>query len=138
MTTGSYFRAYDGTNTVFSVKLGGHLSSGGTTVSAVVGAGAGTTPSAVTVTSTTDSRGTLTVTTGTSTPAGTVITATFAKTYAAAPYVFITPANANTAAAMVSSKIVASAPGATTFTIVSTTTGLTDSTAYSWNYFIIE
>ena len=70
--------------------------------------------------------------------AGTVFTITFAKTYAAAPYVFITPANANTANAMVSSKIVASAPNATTFTIVSTTTALADSTAFLWNYFIIE
>lgn len=138
MTTGKYIECYDGTNTVFAVKLGGHLASAGTAPTAAAGAGAGTGPTGPAVTAgSTDTKGNVTVTIGTPTGTGTIMTVTFAKAYASAPLVILTPATAATAAEMVTSKI-STTSTTTTFTIVSTTTGLTAATAFSWNYYCIE
>jgi len=138
LTTGFYFRAYDGTNNVFAIKLGGHLASAGTAPTAAAGAGAGTTPTGPAVTAgSTDTKGNVTVTIGTPTGTGIIMTVTFAKAYASAPAVFLVPADAATAAEMVTSKIQTDST-TTTFTIVSTSTGLTQATAFSWNYFCIE
>lgn len=103
----------------------------------VAGAGAGTTPGTPTLTNTNDTKGQISITTGTSTPAGVVVTLTFARNYQTAPIVILTPANAATANIMVSSKITA-ASTITTFTINSTTTALADATAYSWFYICLE
>lgn len=138
MTTGAYIAANDGTNQVFAVKLGGHLASAGTAPTAAAGAGAGTTPTGPAVTAgSTDTKGNVTVTIGTPTGTGTIMTVTFAKAYASAPLVILTPATAATAAEMVTSKI-STTSTTTTFTIVSTTTGLTQATAFSWNYVCLE
>lgn len=102
-----------------------------------VGAGAGTTPGTPTLTNANDTKGQISITTGTSTPAGIIITLTFARNYQTAPIVILTPANAATAAIMVTSKIAVTST-TTTFTINSTTTALGDSTAYSWYYHCLE
>jgi len=80
----------------------------------------------------------VTVTIGTPIGTGVIMTVTFAKAYATAPYVFIVPKKAATAAEMVSSKISVLSTTTTTFTIDSTTTGITAATACSWDYWVIE
>ena len=115
-----------------------YLRFGSTIVPTVAaGAGAGTTPVAPTLTNANDLKGQISITTGTSTPAGVIVTLTFARNYQTAPIVILTPANAATANIMVASKIAVTST-TTTFTINSTTTALADSTAFSWYYHCLE
>jgi hypothetical protein len=110
------------------------------------GAGAGTTPTVTMGTNSNDISGVINITTGT-TPTGTnaiVATITFNTAYVTAPFVTLTPANRNAQALTGSTAVLVPAPGqtngttTTTFIIESGTTALTASTAYIWNYQVIQ
>lgn len=104
----------------------------GTVGTGTVGAAAGTGASR-TVTGDGD-KGTISVTTGTGATTGTLITMTF-STRRAAPIVVLTPTNA--AAAGAAAKMYVSSTTTTGFVVSVATSGLTDSTAHTWNYQII-
>jgi len=94
LTTGSYFRANDGSVNVFRVAANGHLVSAQTTVPTIVA----TTPNGITAAVVsaggTDTAGIIT-TTGTQDGSGdTVLDVSFNKAYGVAPKVVLTPVNA--------------------------------------------
>lgn len=115
----------------------GHIVGSSSTPTASAGAGAGTSPGTITVTGS-DLAGNISFTTGTlPTAAAAVLTLTFNTAYGAAPHVVLYPANANTALLSgVTMTYVTSTT--TTFVINAGSTGLTASTAYSWEYHAIQ
>jgi flagellar basal body rod protein FlgC len=64
-------------------------------------------------------------------------TITYNIAYSSSPVVVITPANAATASLMAAQAVWINI-GASNFTINSNTTALTASTAYKWNYIVIQ
>lgn len=110
----------------------------------VAGAGAGTTPTVAVAAGSTDLAGTITVTTGTlPTGAAVISTITYNTAYtgAAPPRVILVPANAAAAAlAGVTQAFVAQSGGSinASFAITAGPTGLAATTAYSWNYMVIQ
>ena len=98
------------------------------------GAGAGT-PSAVRITGT-DTAGRVTIETGPApAPSAIIITVTFARPYANAPYVVTSPAGASASALGFMPYIECSA---TAFTLNSGSVPLGASTTYLWNYHVIQ
>lgn len=104
------------------------------------GAGAGTSPTVSIASGSTDLAGCVNVTTGTL-PTGTnavVATITFNKSFVtSAPFIVLYPANAVTATLSGVSMVFVTST-TTTFVITSGTTALTGSTAYKWNYHVIQ
>lgn len=120
LTTGRYYRAFDGTTAVFGIGANGHIHTAQTTAPTIaVTTQNGITAAAVTAGGT-DVAGIIT-TTGTNDGMGdTVIQVTFNKTYTTAPkVVIITPRNASAAKAAATSLATpyVSATAATTFDI---------------------
>lgn len=100
------------------------------------GTGAGTSPTIAIAGK--DTAGQITITTGSSPTAGaTIVTVTFNVAYAAAPYIALTPANANASALALTSRPF---PGSTTTTFVLTagSAALTAATQYVFNYHVIQ
>jgi hypothetical protein len=114
-----------------------HLKGNSTTPTIAASTGAGTTPSGVTVTGT-DMSGVVALTTGTSPTINAVLaTITYNLAYSTAPVVVITPANAATASLMAAQAVWINI-GTSNFSINTNTTALTASTAYKWNYVVIQ
>ena len=114
------------------VSMATATSSGTPTIAA--GTGAGSSPTIAI--SGTDTCGHITLTTGSSPSASaTIATITFASAFHNTTRVVLTPANAATALAITS---VYCTGGTTTFTVNSTTSALTASTAYAWDYHVME
>lgn len=129
---------FDGNGT-FSTTHYGNIKNGSLTVVTNNTGGAGVSAGVVTLDAgAKDARGTVTLTTGAS-PAASVaiITITFGKAYATAPYVFVTPVVAAGAASLGQARcfITSTVNG---FTINSSTTALSSTTQYGWNYWVIE
>jgi hypothetical protein len=132
-------------DTYFSnVVCCGHLEggTGGTfnnpTIAA--GTGAGTSPTLTLDSHATDVSGTINVTTGTS-PTGsnaTVATITFFAGFGSAPHVVLSPHNAAAAALSGTSQVFGGGETTTAFTVISGSTALAASTAYQWNYHVIQ
>jgi hypothetical protein len=99
--------------------------------------GAGSSPAGLTVTGT-DMSGIVSLTTGTSPSANAVLaTITYNTAYATVPVVVITPANAATAS-LAASQAVWIDITAAGFTINTNGTAVGASTAYKWNYVVIQ
>lgn len=131
--------------TFFSdVYIYGHLmgsySGGGNSPTVTAGAGAGTSPTVSVDSAASDNGGTISVTTGTS-PTGsnaTVVTLNFFAPYNTAPHVILTPHNAAAAALSGATQVFGGGETTAHFTITSGSTALTTSTAYQWNYHVIQ
>ncbi len=108
----------------------------GTADSVAAGAGAGTTPTIAIAGAA--GVGKLTLTTGTSTPGSnaTIATITYSNACPTASQVILSPANNNAAALAVGARPFATG-SATTATLTSGATGLTDSTQYIWDYMAV-
>lgn len=109
---------------------------GSSTPTITSGASAGTSPTIAI--SGKDTAGQITITTGTSpTAGGTIVTVTFNVAYSTAPFVALTPANANASALALASRPF---PGATTTTFVLSagSVALAASTQYIFNYHVIQ
>ena len=114
-----------------------HLKGNSGALSIAASTGAGTTPTGVAVTGT-DMSGFITLTTGTAPTINAVLaTITYNTAYATAPIVVITPANAATAS-LIAAQAVWINIGTSNFTINTNATALTASTAYKWNYVVIQ
>jgi hypothetical protein len=122
-----------GAPTVTSSPTITHQIAGGTAPTVAANAGAGSSPTISIAGHDTDCA--VTLTTG-STPTGTnatIFTVTFGTAYASAPYVHITPANANAAAITGGATEVYVNSSTTTMTLISGTTALSAATQYIWN-----
>jgi hypothetical protein len=110
-----------------------HQIAGGAAPSVAAGTGAGTSPTISIAGHDTDFA--VTLTTGTL-PAGTnatIFTATFGTAYGSAPYVYVTPANANAATLMTAVLAPYATSTTTTMALNSGTTAITAATQYIWN-----
>lgn len=127
------------TNVLLSIK-DGHIKSKQTTAPTITpntNAGTGAT---TTLSNATDTAGIINLTTGTASfGAGIVATITFNKSYATAPIVIISPANAQAAADGGSAHHIYYPPASTTgFTINFGVQPNSSSTLYQWQYYVIE
>ena len=114
-----------------------HLKGNSSTPTIATSTGAGTSPTGVTVTGT-DMSGVVALTTGSSpTTSAVLATITYNLAYSSAPVVVITPANAATASLMAAQAVWVNI-GTSNFTINTNTTALNASTAYKWNYVVIQ
>lgn len=113
-----------------------HFKGTGSTPSIIAGSCAGVGGSASV--SGTDTAGQITLTTGTITPANAnCVTVTFTNVYGSAPHVQFAPANAATAALSGAKSVyVTSTASAFSFTVGATS--LSNTTAYKWEYLVIE
>jgi len=126
-------QVFNATNTTIK-----HVVGGTSAPSIAAGAGAGTTPT-VSVSTATDLAGVINITTGTL-PTGTnavIATVTFNTAYGVAPIVILQPANAITATLTGATGVYVTST-TTTLVLTSGTTALTASTAYKWNYHVIQ
>lgn len=116
---------------------GGHFAdSGGTAPSAAAGANAGGSPPApVVVGGSNDIRGQITFGTGTAPAAGAMVAVTFATAYSAAPFVLVSPSNAQAA----SLQICAVSVSTTGFTLSTNDAPAASqaNTTYAFNYWVI-
>ncbi len=115
-----------------TLTMNGHIITGNSIGSTTIAAGANAGTGATATISGNDTSGTITVTTGTGPAAGTLATITFAGTYGSAPRVVLTPTGANGATLQY---YVGSTT--TTFTL-SSGTAPTASTAYTYNYQVMQ
>ncbi|MEY4381324.1 MAG: hypothetical protein RJA92_704, partial [Bacteroidota bacterium] len=114
-----------------------HLKGNSGALSIAASLGAGTSPSGLTVTGT-DMSGIVSLTTGSSPSVNSVLaTITYNTAYATAPIVVITPANAATAS-LTAGQAVWVDISTTGFTINTNTSAVGSSTAYKWNYVVIQ
>lgn len=100
-------------------------------ISAGLGVG---TPSALTV-SGTDVSGVVAVTTGTAAASNILATVTFTSPYTTAPVVVFSPANETTGTHISRVHVESSTTG---FSLVCSSVALSDTTAYRWNYHVIQ
>lgn len=121
----------------------GHLGiNGPAPVSIVAGTGAGTGPTVAFVAGSSDSRGVFTVTTGTApATAATIVTITLANAFntpTAVPFlVFLQPFSSLTASLSAAQAVSWSWISSTSWKLNSNSSGLTASTAYSWQYLLV-
>jgi hypothetical protein len=114
-----------------------HLKGNSGALNIAASIGAGTSPSGLTVTGT-DMSGIVSLTTGSSPSVNSVLaTITFNTAYTTAPIVVITPANAATAS-LTAGQAVWIDISTTGFTINTNATAVVSSTAYKWNYVVIQ
>jgi hypothetical protein len=114
-----------------------HLKGNSGALSIAASTGAGTSPSAVSVTGT-DMSGVVALTTGTSPTVNAVLaTITYNTAFSTAPVVVITPANAATASLAATQAVWVNITTAG-FTINTNATAVVSSTAYKWNYVVIQ
>ena len=114
-----------------------HLKGNSGALSIAASTGAGTSPSAVSVTGT-DLSGVVALTTGTSPTVNAVLaTITYNTAFSTAPVVVITPANAATASLAATQAVWVNIT-TTGFTINTNATAVVSSTAYKWNYAVIQ
>jgi len=114
-----------------------HIKGNSGALSIAASTGAGTSPSGLTVTGT-DMSGVVALTTGTSPSINAVLaTITYNTAYATAPVVVITPANATTASLAATQAVWVNIT-TTGFTINTNATAVVSSTAYKWNYVVIQ
>lgn len=115
--------------------VGSHLVGYGTAPTIAVGAGGGTGATASIVG--TDVGGEITLNTGTTPSTGaTAVTVTFHRAFGSAPFVSLSPANANAALLSGVTAVYITAT-TTTFVITTGSTGLTGSVTYKWNFGVI-
>jgi hypothetical protein len=118
-----------------------HHTSGGAAPGIVASTGAGTGPTVSLSGVATDTSGVINVTTGT-TPAGsgaTIVNVTFAKTFGTNAKILLTPVNAAAAALTGAAQVFVPFTGSGTgFTLTAGTTALAATTAYMWQYFVIN
>ena len=120
--------------------LQGSYSGSGNAPTVTAGSGAGTSPTVSVDANATDIAGTISVTTGTS-PTGsnaTVVTLNFFSTYLGMPHVILTPHNAVTAALNGTTQVFGGGETTAHFTITSGSAALAASTAYQWDYHVIQ
>lgn len=128
----------EGGAALWAIDRAGHVVPGGLAPTVTAGTGAGTAP-AVSVTGN-DVRGLLTITTGTAPTAGaTIATVTFATAFAAAPQVFLVPANLAAKTLSGASEVYVNSTGVTTslWNLLAGSTALTASTTYVWRYLVL-
>ena len=114
-----------------------HIKGNSGALSITASTGAGTSPSAVSVTGT-DMSGVVSLTTGTSPSVNAVLaTITYNTAFSTAPVVVITPANAATASLAATQAVWVNIT-TTGFTINTNATAVVSSTAYKWNYVVIQ
>ena len=114
-----------------------HIKGNSGALSIAASTGAGTSPSAVSVTGT-DMSGVVALTTGTSPSINAVLaTITYNTAFSSAPVVVITPANAATASLAATQAVWVNIT-TTGFTINTNGTAVGASTAYKWNYVVIQ
>jgi hypothetical protein len=114
-----------------------HIKGNSGVLSIAASTGAGTSPSAVSVTGT-DMSGVVALTTGTSPSINAVLaTITYNTAFSTAPVVVITPANAATASLAATQAVWVNIT-TTGFTINTNATAVVSSTAYKWNYVVIQ
>jgi hypothetical protein len=114
-----------------------HIKGNSGALSIAASTGAGTSPSAVSVTGT-DMSGVVSLTTGTSPTVNAVLaTITYNTAFSTAPVVVITPANAATASLAAAQAVWVNIT-TTGFTINTNATAVVSSTAYKWNYVVIQ
>ena len=114
-----------------------HIKGNSGALSIAASTGAGTSPSAVSVTGT-DISGVVALTTGTSPSINAVLaTITYNTAFSTAPVVVITPANAATASLATTQAVWVNIT-TTGFTINTNATAVVSSTAYKWNYVVIQ
>jgi len=114
-----------------------HIKGNSGALSIAASTGAGTSPSAVSVTGT-DMSGVVSLTTGTSPSVNAVLaTITYNTAFSTAPVVVITPANAATASLAAAQAVWVNIT-TTGFTINTNGTAVGASTAYKWNYVVIQ
>jgi hypothetical protein len=114
-----------------------HIKGNSGALSIAASIGAGTSPSAVSVTGT-DMSGVVSLTTGTSPSVNAVLaTITYNTAFSTAPVVVITPANAATASLAAAQAVWVNIT-TTGFTINTNGTAVGASTAYKWNYVVIQ
>lgn len=119
-----------------------HLVGGNATTPPTVaaGTGAGTSPTVGVVAGSSDTAGVLSILTG-STPAGTnatIATITFGTAFANTPKaILLTPGNSVTGALAAALICTPTAPGKTTWTLISGATNLVAATTYLWNYLVL-
>ena len=114
-----------------------HIKGNSGALSIAASTGAGTSPSAVSVTGT-DISGVVALTTGTSPSINAVLaTITYNTAFSTAPVVVITPANAATASLAATQAVWVNIT-TTGFTINTNATAVVSSTAYKWNYVVIQ
>ena len=114
-----------------------HLKGNSGALNIAASIGAGTSPSGLTVTGT-DMSGIVSLTTGSSPSVNSVLaTITYNTAYTTAPIVVITPANAATAS-LTAGQAVWIDISTTGFTINTNATAVVSSTAYKWNYVVIQ
>jgi hypothetical protein len=114
-----------------------HIKGNSGALSIAASTGAGTSPSAVSVTGT-DISGVVALTTGTSPSINAVLaTISYNTAFSSAPVVVITPANAATASLAASQAVWVNIT-TTGFTINTNGTAVGASTAYKWNYVVIQ
>ncbi len=114
-----------------------HIKGNSGALSIAASTGAGTSPSAVSVTGT-DMSGVVAITTGTSPSVNAVLaTITYNTAFSTAPVVVITPANAATASLAAAQAVWVNLT-TTGFTINTNATAVVSSTAYKWNYVVIQ
>lgn len=121
---------------------GVHLVGGVATTPPTVaaGTGAGTTPTVGVTAGSSDTAGVLSILTGSS-PAGTnatIATITFGTAFANTPKaILLTAGNTTTGALAAALVCTPTAPGKTTWTLVSGATNLVAATTYLWNYLVL-
>jgi hypothetical protein len=114
-----------------------HIKGNSGALSIAASTGAGTSPSAVSVTGT-DMSGVVALTTGTSPTVNAVLaTITYNTAFSTAPVVVITPANAATASLAAAQAVWVNIT-TTGFSINTNATAVVSSTAYKWNYVVIQ
>jgi hypothetical protein len=103
------------------------------------GTGAGTSPTVTLDSQASDICGTISVTTGSAPSASaTVATVTFFAPYLVAPHVILTPHNGAAAALSGATQVFGAGETTAHFTITSGSSALAASTAYQWNYHVIQ
>jgi hypothetical protein len=114
-----------------------HLKGSSATPTYLLGSGAGNTPTNVSFTGT-DLSGNITFKTSSGLMANSAIfSLSYATPYSTAPAVVFSPANA-ASASLYSGQSVWVNSGTTYFTINSGSSGLLNSTTYSWNYIVVQ
>ena len=114
-----------------------HIKGNSGALSIAASTGAGTSPSAISVTGT-DMSGVIALTTGSAPSINAVLaTITYNTAFSTAPVVVITPANAATASLAATQAVWVNIT-TTGFTINTNTSAVVSSTAYKWNYVVIQ
>jgi hypothetical protein len=122
-----------GSGTALTSITAVHQIAGGTAPTVAAGAGAGTGGSPAATITGHDTDFAVTLTTGTAAATGVIFTATFGTAYGSAPYIHVTPGNANAAGLMTAVLAPYATSTTTTMVLNSGTTGITAAGAqYIW------